>query len=228
MPGSFDPFASIAELASTYAAEDYMAQRKRLREARAKWIEENECPTAYQVTSKDATGAEKSFSTPFQVGKLKYEGEYPQTPEAAFKPSFTPEPDNPTAAADLDELDEILEETDTFLKPGIYLESAHPEIKEGESHGEYCARIGREYEQATGTSAVRRPVADSDGVREPAAVDPGGERGIPGPGAGDRGPGGEDLRGDVETDHAGDAADGGGAGKPGDAAGRDTGRDSAG
>jgi len=214
MPGPFDP---LADLAHTYAAEDYMAQRKRLREARARWIEEHECPKPMTIEHTDEDGKVIGTSAVgfFEVGKRKYEGDYPE----AFKPSFKPEPETPTAAADLDELDEIIAETGAFLAPGIYRESAHPEIQEGEDYGQYCARIGREYEQATGASAVRRPVPDSDGVRDSAAADPGGERGVSAPGASDRERVGESVCGDPDADHAGGAEPGdaaGGAGKPSD------------
>lgn len=225
MPGSFDP---LTNQVNPYVAEEYMAWRKRLREARARYIEEHECPKPMTIEHTDEHGKVIGTSAVgfFEVGQRKYgDGDLSQIPREAPKPTFQP---SLTWEQMQKELKPILDEVDRFLAPGIYRESPHPEMREGESYGEYCARIGREYEQTTGTSAGRRPVADSDGVREPAAIDPGGQRGISGPGAGDRRPGGEDLRGDVETDHAGDAADGGGAGKPGDAAGRDTGRDSAG
>lgn len=189
MPGPRDPFTNLTQQS---VAEDFMSARKRLREARIRWIEENEMPEAYSVEGPDG----KAFATPFQVGKRKYEGEYPKTAAAAFKPSFKPPaPDNPDATKDLDKLDNLIREAEAFMGPGIYRESAHPDIREGEDYGEYCARVGRAYEQAAGAGAVRRPVPDTDSVREPAAIDPGGDGGASPLGAGDRGSTGPDLRG---------------------------------
>lgn len=215
MPGPFDPLASQV---NPYVAEEYVTWSKRLREARARYIEEHECPKPMTIEHTDEHGKVIGTSAVgfFEVGQQKYgDGDLAQIPREAPKPTFQPS-DTPLTWEQMQkELKPILDDVDRFLAPGIYRESPHPEMREGESYGEYCARIGREYEQATGTSAGRRPVADSDGVREPAAIDPGGERGISGSGAGDRGPGGQDLRGDVETDPGGDAqpADAGGAGK---------------
>jgi hypothetical protein len=172
-------------------------------------IEEQEAPTAYQVKTRDSSGKEQIVSTPFQVGKRTYEGEYPQTPEEAFKPTFQPR-DKPLTWDDaVKELRPILDEVERFLAPGIYRESPHPEMQEGEDYGQYCARIGREYEQATGANAIRRPVSDSDSVRESADVDPGGQRGASAPGAGDRQPGGPDTGGDAEPHDRSGAGDAG-------------------
>jgi hypothetical protein len=86
-----------------------------------------------------------------------------------------PQPEHPSLAADLDELDEIITDEATFMAPGIYRESPHPEIREGEDYGEYHARVAGEYERQTGANAVRRPVPDSDSVRESPADHPRGD-----------------------------------------------------
>jgi hypothetical protein len=199
MPGPFD---DLARLSHTYAAEDFMAQRKRLREARARWIEENECPTASTIEHTDAEGNPlldkdgkpkvTALGGPFQTGKIRDESRVPPSARG-FKPSFTVEPADPTVAADLDELDEIITEAATFMAPGIYRESPHPEIREGESYGEYHARVAGEYERQTGKDAVRRPVPDIDSVREPAADDSRGDGSVPATGTG---LGGEDRAND--------------------------------
>jgi hypothetical protein len=223
MPGPFDSSETQSQV-----AREYMAWRKRLRDARARQIEEMERPTAYNVTSKDADGNEVTFSTPFQIGQRKYEGEYPQTRETAFRPGFMEQLES--AANDRAELDRIVDEVARFVGPGIYRESAHPEIREGEEYGDYVARIGREYEAATGASAVRRPVPDAHGVRESAAVGTGGERRDALPGASDSERARENLCGDPEPDADRGAADGDGGreGAHGGAAADPADRDSAG
>jgi hypothetical protein len=203
MPGPLDDLISLSQ---TYAAEDFMAQRKRLREARAKWIEENECPTAYVIehTDKDGNPLQGKDGQPlrtaaagaFQIGKRRYDENIPAGTapgRTGFEPTFMPELDHPTAAPDLDELDEIITEAATFMAPGIYRESPHPEIKEGETYDEYYARVSSDYERQTGENAVRRPVPDSDGIRESPADDSCGERSVPAAGTS---PGGEDRAND--------------------------------
>jgi hypothetical protein len=171
--GPFDDLAKsfgVPELASTYAAEDFMAQRKRLREARARWIEENECPTALTIEHTDKDGkviGQSTVAGPFQIGKRRYDENIPAgtAPGATgFKPSFLPLPEQGSTVEDLDKIDQVIQEAETFMAPGIYRESPHPEIKEGEDYGEYYARVAGEYERQTGENAVRRPVPDSDSV----------------------------------------------------------------
>jgi hypothetical protein len=215
MPGPIDP---LTNQVNPYVAEEYMAWRKRLREARAKWIEEHECPKPMTIEHTDEDGKVIGTSAVgfFEVGQQKYGGgELSQIPREAPKPTFQPRDKPLTWDEAQEELKPILDEVERFLAPGIYRESPHPEMREGEDYGEYCARIGREYEQAAGSRAVRRPVADSDGVRESAAIDPSGERGLPGPGAGAGEQIGKHLRGDAHADSASSAGgnDDGGAGK---------------
>lgn len=195
------PFDDLANLSHTYAAEDFMAQRKRLREARARWIDEHECPKPLTVVHTDENGkvvGETAAGGPFEVGKLTYDGEW--TPDKK-NITFIPQPD----AADVEDLGKNLATADAFLAPGIYRESPHPEIREGEDYGEYCARVAREYEAATGKNAVRRPVPDSDGVRESPAVDTGGLGGPSAPGASDSERGGSDPDSDSLQDSTGES-----------------------
>ena len=223
MPGPFD---DLAPLSSTYAAEDFMAQRKRLREARARWIEENECPTASVIEHTDKDGnviGTRALGGPFQTGIRRYDDNIPAGAapgQTGFKPSFLPA-EQGSDAADLDKLDEIITEAETFMAPGIYRESPHPEIREGEDYGSYCARVGREYERAAGKDAIRRPVPDSDDLREPPAAHSSAERGTPAAGTGDRGEDRPHIRDNAESDHPGNAGERGSDTGP-DAAGDDT------
>jgi hypothetical protein len=199
-----DPFHDLANLSHTYAAEDFMAQRKRLREARARWIDEHECPTASTIEHTDAEGKPlldkdgkpkvTALGGPFQTGIRRYDQDIPAGAAPGrtnFEPSFAEQLE--TVPADKDGLDELLSEARQFMAPGIYRESPHPEIREGESYGEYHARVAGEYERQTGANAVRRPVPDSDSVREPAADDSRGDGGLPATGTST---GGEDRAND--------------------------------
>jgi hypothetical protein len=179
MPGPFD---DLLRLSQTYAAESFMQQRKRLREARAKWIEDNECPTASVIEHTDAEGKPildedgqpmvTALGGPFQTGKIRDESLVPPSARG-FKPSYAESLG--TVPADEAGLDELLSEARQFMAPGIYRESPHPEIREGEDYGEYHARVAGEYERQTGANAVRRPVPDSDSVRESPADHPRGD-----------------------------------------------------
>lgn len=193
--------SSLKQLVSQYAAEDFAAQRKRLREARMKWIEENECPTDYAVKTTDADGKEVTFNTPFQIGKRRYDQDDAGNPvewsEEMKKPVVH---EDPAAEAELlDGIGAILTEANaeskdkrltilvagdqqqTFLTGGDAEKSPHPPILEGEDYGEYYARVARAYERQTGTSSGR-PVPDHDGVRESTAADSPGVRGAFTPG----------------------------------------------
>lgn len=185
-----------------------MAQRKRLREARARWIEENECPTASTIEHIDKDGkviGKRALGGPFQTGIRRYSDDIPAGTapgKTGFEPSLLP------ADANLGELlAEQLTKVETFQAPGIYRESPHPEIKEGEDYGDYCARVGREYERAAGENAVRRPVPDTDDLRESPAAHPGDERGTPAPGASDCGEDRPHIRDNAGSDHPGDAGE---------------------
>jgi hypothetical protein len=233
MPGPLD---DLANLSHTYAAEDFMAQRKRLREARAKWIEENEAPTDYVIEHTDKDGnpllgrdgqpLRTAASGAFQIGKRRYDDKIPAGPapgRTGFEPTFMPPEQGGSTVEDLDKIDQVIQEAETFMAPGIYRESPHPEIKEGETHDEYYARVSSDYERQTGENAVRRPVPDSDGIRESPADDSCGERSVPATGAS---PGGEDRANDGSggqpaTDDSGVSVERGSVTQP-DAAGDDS------
>lgn len=175
-----DIFDSRSQVVNQQAAEDFVAARKRLREARMRWIEENECPTSYAIVSKDANGNEVSFSTPFQIGKRRYEGEY------------TEEMKKPVVHVDRDLEKELLEgigavfadkpkpgltvlvagdETQAFLTGSDADRSPHPEIREGEDYGDYYARVSGAYERQAGAPGTGRPIASDDGLRRSSATD---------------------------------------------------------
>src|SRR5215469_1017552 len=201
MPSPFD--TSFQQLVREYAAEDFMQQRKRLRAAREKWIEENECPTSYSVETKSADGETQTFSTPFQIGKIQYPERWDETMKEPARHE-----DAAAEAALLDGIDAILseanhsnpekkltvmiagEEQHAFFIGGDAEDSPHPPIEEGESYDHYYARVSSAYEREAGSAAVRRPVPCDDGLRESAAVDP--------PGIGRH-----DAPGDVTGGHAG-------------------------
>lgn len=197
-----DPFRDLANLSHTYAAEDFMAQRKRLREARARWIDEHECPTASVIEHTDRDGNPlldkdgkpivTAVGGPFQTSKIRDDSLVPPSARG-FKPSFIPSETGEQESAGELELDQVIEEAAQFMAPGIYRESPHPEIKEGESYGEYYARVANDYERQTGENAVRRPVPDSDRVRESSADDSRGDGSVSTSGTG---PGGEDRAND--------------------------------
>jgi len=201
MPSPFD--TSFQQLVREYAAEDFMQQRKRLRAAREKWIEENECPTSYSVETKSADGETQTFSTPFQIGKIQYPEHWNDTMK---EPARYEDP--ASEAALLDGIDTILNEDNhsnpekrltvmiaggeqhAFFTGGDAEDSPHPPIEEGESYDEYYARVSSAYEREAGSAAVRRPVSGDDGVRESTAINP--------PGIGRH-----DAAGDVTGGHAG-------------------------
>ena len=212
MPGPFDDLAKafgVPELSSTYAAEDYMAQRKRLREARARMLEEQEAPTAYHIQHTDKDGnpilrdgqplqtRAGGANSPFQIGKRRYDENIPAGAapgQTGYKPTFFAPPEQGgSTVEDLDKIDRVIQEAETFMAPGLYRESPHPEIQEGESYGDYCARVASDYERQTGENAVRRPVPDTDGVRDAAAAHPSGDGSGTATGTS---PGGEDRAND--------------------------------
>lgn len=213
MPDPFmpDPFSELGQLVNTYVAEDYVAQRKRLREARARWIEENECPTAYAVETRDADGntVMKAAGGPFQIGKRRYDRKQVDGKEIeaewsedlkniSFKP---PDGDGDQTRKDLAD---ALAKAARFMAPGIYKESPHPEILPGEDYGEYVKRVADQYEREAGAGGSRGSAGSADGVREPAAdCAPDGGRALS---AGDA-PGGDD-RAAVDRDADADGKSG--------------------
>lgn len=160
MPNSFD-FDNFLTQVQNQTAQDWVAERKRLREARVRWIEENECPTGYGVKLEDGS----TFNTPFQVGKLRYEGEYPDQPIPATRPL-----DEDSSKSLLDGVDAAFNNQSGVLsisEGGMFRpdeKSAHPEIREGEEYGEYVKRVGSAYERQT-NSSTRNPTPSDGSVR---------------------------------------------------------------
>lgn len=186
MPSS-DPFDSlVSEYASI--AGDFAAQRKRLREARMKWIEENECPTSYTIDTTDKDGKVTKHATPFQVGKIQYPDIWTEDMKVAAKPldeaaaeqMFAGIEAVTQASASEEPRLTILIDGDkqtAFLTGSKVDVSPHPAIEEGEDYGEYYERVSRSYQRQAAASGAGGPVAGNDGLRQSAAVDsPGGGR----------------------------------------------------
>jgi hypothetical protein len=168
-------------------ARDWLAERKRLREARAKWIEENECPVQFGNTLIDSEG--KVWASPFQIGCQQHEWE--EMPVRIIQPGdelLAKERMTPPLTAEgyrelLDGCEEILAESSAgdgdvartssdgkhIFLVGESDRSPHPAIHEGEDYGEYCQRVGRAYEAAAGAG---RADAGADGVRNTSPADP--------------------------------------------------------
>jgi hypothetical protein len=182
-----DPINELAALVSVYAAEDFLAQRKRLREARMRWIDENECPTPYQVAGKDSDGNETTFKTPFEVGKLRYPEQY----DDHWKEEGQRHEDPALEKELLEGIDAIISESISDQRLTILVsedgeqhafltggddKSPHPPIMEGEDYAEYYARVSRSYEQAAGGESGRpdtgRPGSGDDDLRGSSPVDP--------------------------------------------------------
>lgn len=181
-----DPFA---DLFNEYAAlsGDFLAQRKRLREARMKWIDEHERPTSYSIHTIDNDGTLRSFDTPFQIGKQTYDGEWNE----AMKEGRRHED-----AASEDELLEGLEaivndsettekkitvvvsrdEQHAFWTGGDAEKSPYPPVEEGESYAHYYARVSDSLQRQAGAAATGRPVPSNDHLRESPSTDSPGER----------------------------------------------------
>ena len=187
-----DPLGDLSSLISQYAAEDFVAQRKRLREARMRWIDENEAPTAYSVKTTTPDGKETTFQTPFQIGQIKYPDQYNEEWQKKGQTHEDPEAEQQL----LEGLDGIISQSSTekrltvlvtgdeqhaFITGGDDPESPHPAIEEGEDYGEYYARVARGYEREAAKFGrdTRGSVAVDDSLRRSAAVDS--------PGVGDAG-----------------------------------------
>lgn len=224
-----DPLADLAGLVSQYAAEDFVAQRKRLREARMRWIDENECPTSYSVTTKNKAGEDVIHHTPFQVGKIQYPDEYNEE----WKKKGQKHEDPAAEKQLLEGLDAVLSQTSEEKRVTILVtgdeqhafftggkdESPHPPILEGEDYGDYYARVARQYEReaaATGTN-TRGSIACDDGLRESPPVDSPGVGPSDAPGGSDRADVGAMLGSDADKVCPGDES-----GNPADAGSSDT------
>lgn len=180
-----DPLGELSGLISQYAAEDFVAQRKRLREARMRWIEENECPKAYVVKATDQQGREVSFNTPFQVGQIKYPDEY--NPDWKEKPQVHADPEMEKQL--LEGLDAVISQSSTekrltvlvagdgeqhaFFTGGDDPESPHPAIKEGEDYDHYYARVAGQYEREAAKFGrdTRGSIACDDALRQSTPTD---------------------------------------------------------
>ena len=213
-----DPIAELTSLISQYAAEDFIAQRKRLREARMRWIEEHECPKPYQVTTADKDGKETTFSTPFEVGSLKYPDQYNEK----WKEEGQRHEDPETEKKLLEGIEAVLSQSSPDKQLTILIsesneqkafftggdeQSPHPPILEGESYAEYFARVACEYEQAAGqnsSTATGRPVSGDDGVRESPPADPARVGSDDAPGDGPHRDAGPVLGGDTHALRPGD------------------------
>lgn len=202
-----DEFNEMFKQVSSQTAEDFMVARKRLRDARARWIEENECPTEYQVkhTDKDgnpilnADGTQKTSSAGggfFQIGKRTYDINTPTQPVTHKDPELAKEL--------LDGIDVVLsealhaeitstklvtmktgDETNSFLM-GKADASPHPPIEEGEDYGEYVKRVSSSYQKQVGSRGGTE--ADIDRLRAAGRNDDSlGERRGDGSGASDSG-----------------------------------------
>jgi hypothetical protein len=161
------------------SSSDFLEQQKRLREARMRWIEENEAPRDYIVSTIDRNGDTHVFETPFQLGQITYEDDWTeamQEPRACYD----------HAASDLllggvagvfteDKMVRILldgEEQHAFLPDES---SPHPAIEANESYGDYYKRVSAAYnQQRQGSSG--RPDPSPDALRKPAGDDPAGKR----------------------------------------------------
>jgi len=218
-----DPL-NLASLVSQYAAEDFVAQRKRLRDARMRWIEENECPTAYQVTTKDKDGNEKTFATPFQIGQIKYPDKYDDKWKEEGQQHHDPQAEKEL----LEGIEAIISESSTEKRLTILVtgneqhafltgggdDSPYPPMNEGEGTDEYFARVAHECEQAAAAgrgTATRQPGSNSDSVWKSTPVDPLGVGSADVPGAGLSRHAGTMLGGDPDTLRPGDQDGAGGS-----------------
>jgi hypothetical protein len=183
--GAFQMFPDSRQIQES-VQRDWLAERKRLREARTRWIEENECPVQFGNTLIDSEG--RAWPSPFQIGAVRYGGDdgrgaYPSSEPLAMVPPVTPE----AAKQLLEGAGRILRESaettgvstcvlNSEGEQSIFLvgesdRSPHPAIHEGEDYGEYCQRVGRAYEAAAGAG---RTNSRADGVWLTSAADPAG------------------------------------------------------
>lgn len=193
-----DPIGELSALVSLYAAETFVEQRKRLREARMRWIGENECPQPYTISGpQDKDGNEKIFVTPFEIGSLKYPDKYDDN----WKEEGQRHEDPATEKELLEGMEAILAEPSSEKQLTILIgenneqhafltggdeQSPHPPILEGENYGDYYARVARQYEQAAGESGrtdTGRPGPGDDRLRQSPSVDPASVRPTDEPGA---------------------------------------------
>lgn len=191
------------------AARSFMAERARMRAARIAWLEKHENLTSYGVTVRGADGKETTFATPFQIGSRRYEGEYPDTPIA---PQTHEDPQEEQRL--LEGMESVLQQALQATGPSVTVlrtgdeqhaflmgdadRSPHPAIREGESYGEYYARVSRAYEREAGAGSAGGAITVDRGLRESAGADSPRERGSDPSGAGADQPDGPMLAGDAD------------------------------
>jgi hypothetical protein len=178
----------ITALVHPEARGDFLAERKRLREARMKWIDEHEMPVAMEV--RDAAG--NAVSTPFQVGRMTYGADYDKAAEGHkdARKGFIPSEMPPECIAVAKQLEEVIKQYNQFsgiaVRDGngdevsFSAKSDHPPIEEGESHEDWFTRVSNSYSKAAANTADAGSAgADIDGVRKPAGDDSSDRRQIP-------------------------------------------------
>lgn len=177
-----DPHDITAPIVNPETIADFMAERKRLREVRMRWIEEHEKPQAMEL--RDREGKVIYSGGPFQVGQLQYEDdrEYTIDAKTGYKRpelSFVPvERDKEQQDVDA-QLHNVITEYNRFSGTEIRGQilshkSDHPPIREGESHEDWFNRVTESYSKAAqskqaGTGSAG---AGTDDVRRAAADDP--------------------------------------------------------
>lgn len=190
-----DPIDITANITSPERASSFQQARKRLREARMRWIDENEKPVAMEY--RDGSG--KMVKSPFLTGCIT------ATPEEIFakeneKPKNFIDPKRSLSSVE-DELDETIREYMAIEGIAVsgkagdkvaYVSEVdrpqHPPILEGESHEEWFTRTTRAYAQAENpTAATGGSGADPDYLRRPLTDYPSDGRQTPSAGAEDRG-----------------------------------------
>jgi len=182
----------MTSLVHPEAQGDFLRERKRLRDARIKWIDENEMPTAMEVRDK----AGNLVKTPFMIGKMdygkadnieeanaEYVARYGDTYEGA-RASFLPENLTLEQSAVTEQLDKVITIANELSgipttdaegnEVSFSAKSDHPPIREGETYEQWFTRVSNSY-----TKKGEDPVeagdagADPDRVRRPAGDDTG-------------------------------------------------------
>lgn len=206
-----DPRDIMTNLVHPEARGDFLAERKRLREARMKWIDEHEMPQAMDV--RDAAG--NQVTTPFQVGKQTYAADY-DTAAAGHKDAkkgFIPEVSEEDQKAVLAQLDDVITQYNQFSgittrdrsgeEVSFSHKSDHPPIREGETHEEWFIRVTDAYSKTPEEAGSGSTGADTDSVRRSAEPDSSDQRATPGAGAEVGQPHRADLGGLAVRDDAG-------------------------
>lgn len=183
---SNDPRDIMAAQVQPEAMADFLRERKRLREARIKWIDEHEMPQAMEL--KDGDGKTIYSGGPFQVGRMTYDEDYEKAAAGHkdAKKGILPEMSSEDQKAVTAQLDEVAEQYNQFsgittrdrsgAEVSFSHKSDHPPIREGETHEEWFTRVSNAYSQAPeGSPDAGDSGAHLDGVRSAAGDDPSGE-----------------------------------------------------